>query len=122
LQYSNNTENSIGNTCQYQYNIAILTTRPITSQTLQSTVFQSGLFGSQSSGPMNCGVSWARKAKVSQARCAGALSCWNTNVSQRCYGSLAAVVSTTVHHCHHNLRAMVHKQQTRATQLWDSNW
>jgi len=26
LQYSGNTENSIGNTCQYQYNIAILTT------------------------------------------------------------------------------------------------
>jgi len=26
LRYSGNTENSIGNGCQYQYNIAILTT------------------------------------------------------------------------------------------------
>jgi len=29
LQYSGDTENSIGNTCQYQYNIAVLTTLPV---------------------------------------------------------------------------------------------
>jgi len=30
LQYSGNTENSIGDTCQYQYNIAMLTTLEVT--------------------------------------------------------------------------------------------
>jgi len=38
-------------------------------------------FGGQRSGPMKSGVSCCSSWMVSRARCAGAMSCWNTNVS-----------------------------------------
>ena len=50
-------------------------------RTWLSIGLRSGLLAGHMSGLMNCGVSLRRSSTVSRARCAGALSCWKTNMS-----------------------------------------